>query len=72
MSDRLLDERPFRILTIVDCCTREALSTGPRTSYRACQVVDELDRLARLLGEPRSIRVDNGPKFAGRLIDQWA
>jgi putative transposase len=72
MSDRLFDERPFRILTIVDCFTREALSTAPRTNYRAYQVVDELDRLCRLRGKPRSIRVDNGPEFAGRLLDQWA
>lgn len=72
MSDRLFDERPFRILTIVDCFTREALSTAPRTNYRAYQVVDELDRLCRLRGKPRGIRVDNGPEFAGRLLDQWA
>jgi putative transposase len=72
MSDRLFDERPFRILTIVDCFTREALSTAPRTTYRAYQVVDELDRLCRLRGKPRSIRVDNGPEFAGRMLDQWA
>ena len=72
MSDRLFDERPFRILTIVDCFTREALSTAARTGFRAYQVVDELDRLARLRGRPRSLRVDNGPEFAGRLLDQWA
>jgi putative transposase len=34
--------------------------------------VDELDRLCRLRGKPRSIRVDNGPEFAGRMLDQWA
>ena len=72
MSDRLFDGRPFRILTVVDCFTREALSTAPRTNYRAYQVVDELDRLCRLRGKPGSIRVDNGPEFAGRLLDQWA
>lgn len=72
MSDKLFDDRPFRILTIVDCHTREALATVARTNFRAYQVVDELDRLARLRGKPRSIRVDNGPEFAGRLLDQWA
>ena len=35
-------------------------------------VVDEPDRLCRLRGRPRSIRVDNGPEFAGRMLDQWA
>lgn len=72
MSDRLFDEKPFRILTIVDCFTREALATAARTNFRAYQVIDELDRLARTRGKPRSIRVDNGPEFAGRLLDQWA
>ena len=69
---KLFDDRPFRILTIVDCHTREALATVARTNFRAYQIVDELDRLARLRGKPRSIRVDNGPEFAGRLLDQWA
>ena len=72
MSDKLFDDHPFRILTVVDCCTREALSTVPRTNFRAYQVVEELDHLARLRGKPRRIRVDNGPEFAGRLLDQWA
>lgn len=72
MSDRLFDERPFRILTIVDCHTREALATAARTNFKAYQVIDELDQLARLRGKPRSLRVDNGPEFAGRLLDQWA
>ena len=72
LSDKLFDSRPFRILTILDCHTREALATSARTNFRAYQVVEELDRIARLRGKPRSIRVDNGPEFAGRLLDQWA
>mgnify|MGYP000464330785 CR=1 FL=1 len=72
MSDRLFDRRAFRILTVVDCCTREALSTATRTNFRAYQVIEELDHLVRSRGKPRSIRVDNGPEFAGRMLDQWA
>ena len=72
VSDRLFNERPFRILTIVDCHTREALATFARTNFRAYQVVEELDRIARQRGKPRSIRCDNGPEFAGRMLDQWA
>jgi putative transposase len=72
LSDKLFDGRPFRILTIVDCHTREALATSARTSFRGCQVVEELDRIAQQRGKPRSIRIDNGPEFAGRLLDQWA
>ncbi len=72
LSDQFFDGRPFRILTIVDCHTREALATSARTNFRAYQVVEELDRITRQRGTPRSIRVDHGPEFAGRLLDQWA
>lgn len=30
------------------------------------------DALLRLRGRPKSLRVDNGPEFAGRMLDQWA
>jgi transposase InsO family protein len=70
--DQLFDGRPIRILTIVDIHTREALSTHPRANFRAAQVVEILDGLVRLRGKPKSLRVDNGPEFAGRLLDHWA
>ncbi len=72
VSDQLFDGRPFRILTVVDCHTREALSTVPRVSFRAYQVVEALDGLVQARGRPKSLRVDNGPEFAGRALDQWA
>ena len=72
MSDALFDGRPFRILTIVDCHSRESLAIVPRTSFRAYQVVEVLDRLIRERGKPRALRCDNGPEFAGRMLDQWA
>lgn len=71
VSDQLFDGRPFRILTVVDCHTREALSTVPRVSVRAYQVVEVPDELVRARGRPKSLRVDNGPEFAGRALDQW-
>ena len=72
MSDKLFDDRPSRILTIVDCYTREALATSVRIAFKAYQVIEVLDKLAKVRGKPCSIRVDNGPEFAGRLLDQWA
>ena len=41
-------------------------------NFRAYQVTEVLDRLARERGRPKSLRVDNGPEFAGRMLDQWA
>ena len=52
MSDKLFDNQPFRILTIVDCHTREALTTSARVNFRSYQVIEELDRIARS-GESR-------------------
>lgn len=72
MSDALFDGRAFRILTIVDCHTRDALAIVPRASFRALHVVEVLARLVRERGQPKTIRVDNGPEFAGRMLDQWA
>lgn len=72
MSDALFDGHPFRILTVVDCHSRESLAVVPRTNFRAYQVVEALDRLVRERGRPKSLRVDNGPEFAGHVLDQWA
>ncbi len=59
MSDALFDGRPFRLLTVVDCCSREGLATVPRANFRAFNVVEVLDRLAAERGKPKTIRVDN-------------
>ena len=71
MADQLFDGRPFRIPTVLDVHTREALSTAPGASFRPAQVVEVLDQLARVQGKPKSLRVDSGPEFAGRLLDLW-
>jgi putative transposase len=59
MSDALFDGRPFRILTVVDCCSREGLATVPRANFRAFHVVEVLDDLVANPGTPKTIRVDN-------------
>jgi putative transposase len=72
MSDTLFDNRPYRILTVVDCHSREGLAVEPRQSFGAFHVVEALDRIVRERGKPKTIRCDNGPEFAGRVLDQWA
>ncbi len=39
-------------------------------SFRVYQVVEVLQELAKERGRPKSLRVDNGPEFAGRLLNQ--
>jgi putative transposase len=70
VSDALFNGRRFRILTVVDCHSREALAVVPRVSFPAFAVVEVLDRLKRERGAPQTIRCDNGPEFAGRMLDQ--
>ena len=72
VADQLFDGRPIRILAVLDAHTREALSIVPRASFRAFDVVAELTRLVLERGRPKTLKVDNGPEFAGRLLAQWA
>ena len=66
MSDELFDGRQIRLLTIVDNFTRESLAIKVAASIKGEAVVDVLQRL------PRTIRVDNGPEFTSKRLDQWA
>ena len=72
VSDTLFDGQRFRLLNVVDCFSRESLAIVPRVQFRAAHVVELLDRLVRERGAPHTIRCDNGPEFAGRMLDQWA
>ena len=72
VSDRLADGRPFRCFTLVDDFTRECGAIEVSQSFPAWRVVHILDRLISERGRPRSIVCDNGPEFAGRVLDAWA
>ena len=72
VPDALFNGPRFRMLTVVDCHSREALAIVPRASIPAFGVIDVLDRLKRERCAPHTIRCDNGPEFAGRVLDQWA
>jgi putative transposase len=72
VSDALSDGRRFRVLTVVDTFTREALAARADARITGDQVVRILEGLVAERGAPASIRVDNGPEFAGRSLDLWA
>jgi putative transposase len=71
-SDELLDGRRIRLLTIVDNFTRESLAIEVDSSLGGHRVVEVLQRLAQQHRLPKTIRVDNGPEFISRVLDQWA
>lgn len=72
VSDCIADVKRIRCLTIVDDFTRECPAIEVDTSLPAMRVTRVLDRLAMLRGLPDSICLDNGPEFAGQVLDQWA
>ena len=72
MSARVADSRWFRILTVVDQCTRECLCLVADQSLTGEKVARALEPIVHQRGVPRSITVDNGSAFASRVMDAWA
>jgi len=72
ISDSLWSGRKFRTLSIVDTYSRECLCVEADTSLPGHRVVRVLDHLADIKGLPGSIRVDNGPEFISKVLDEWA
>ena len=72
VSDQLTDGRRFRILAVVDDCTRECLELIVDTSLSGMRVARELDRLITERGRPRMIVTDNGSEFTSNAILSWA
>lgn len=72
VSDCVADVKKIRCLTVVDDFTRECPVIEVDTSLPGLRVATVLDRLAAARGLPKAICVDNGPEFAGHVLDQWA
>jgi putative transposase len=72
VSDRLVDGRWFRILTVVDQFTRECLCAHADRSQTGEKVSERLERVIARRGVPESITSDNGGEFAGQTMDHWA
>jgi putative transposase len=72
VSDQLTDGRRFRILTVVDDCTRECLALVADTSLSGVRVTRELDRLMIERGKPKMVVSDNGSELTSNAILAWA
>ena len=72
MSDALFNGRRFRALTMMDVCSRECLNIYADNRITGDIVVDILDSISYHRGLPERIRVDNGPEFISRALDNWA
>lgn len=71
VSDAFTDGRRFRILTVVDDCTRENLALIADTSLSGLRVTRELDQAIAERGMPGTIVSDNGTEFTSMAILKW-
>jgi putative transposase len=72
VSDVIRGGRAFRILNIIDDCTREDLKSVVDTSISGKRVKRELEELATRIGPPAQIVLDNGPEFISSALAEWA
>jgi putative transposase len=72
MQDTLSNGRKFRTLNVIDDFNREALSIAIETSISGHRVVHELNNIIFWRGKPEAIRIDNGPEFICKLLEEWA
>jgi putative transposase len=72
VSDELGWGRRFRVLTLVDHFTRESPVLEVAIGMSGPLVANVLTQLSLTHGLPDVIRVDNGPEFTSKALDQWA
>jgi putative transposase len=72
VSDQLTDGRRFRVLTVVDDCTRECLALLADTSLSGARVARELAALFEARGQPGTVVSDNGTEFTSNAILTFA
>lgn len=73
VSDQLTDCRRFRILAVVDDCTRECLALVADTSLSGRRVARELNAIIAERGcRPDTIVSDNGTEYTSNAILAWA
>ena len=72
VHDQMVDARRFRILAVVDDCTRECLALVADTSIPGLRVARELDRVVACRGRPATIVSDNGTELTSNAMLRWA
>lgn len=64
--------RRFRVLTVKDLFTHEALLLYVDRSIPGSRVAEVLSQLIAKRGKPRAIICDNGTEYTSKAMDQWA
>ena len=71
VHDKLDNGRSYKMLTVLDEYTRQALAVTVRTRMGADDVLEALYPLLLRHGTPEYIRSDNGPEFVAQGMQDW-
>ena len=72
VADNLFDGRKLRMLTVVDCYSRESLAIYVGRSLKGEDVVRLFNSIVSERGQPQTIKADNGSEFISKAMDKWA
>ena len=72
VHDQITDGRRFRILAIVDDCTRECQALVADTSISGVRVARELDKIVAVRGRPAGIVSNNVTELTSTAILTWS
>lgn len=72
MADALWNGRRFPMFNLLDDFNREALRIEIDTRLPAQRVGRALTELVEVRGEPKRLRMDNGPELISRELKTWA
>jgi len=71
VHDKLSSGRSYKMLTVLDEYTREALCVAARPRMGSTEVLEVLYPLFLKHGKPTCLRSDNGPEFIARDLQAW-
>ena len=71
VHDKLSNGRPYKMLTVMDEYTRQALTVYVGTKLGSAEVLEALYPVIIKHGKPEHIRSDNGPEFMSETFQTW-
>ena len=71
VHDRLSNGRSYKMLTVLDEYTRQALCVEVRDKMGSDDVLEVMHRLLMKHGKPEFIRSDNGGEFVAQHLQDW-